>query len=221
MRAPGLLFGTLGITQFLVKGCLSTIGGSFMGPLWAFEDRPHPPFAYCIQPAPPNVSKLELGLSVVPSFLVFLWPVLAFHDDPLRMFFLALWPFVSSLMIWFVMAFTSHVQEECQPKPATTGSSAHLANSCWWAWQAETSLDYSVASPFWTVATAGLNAQSLHHVIPNVCSCHYPRIYARYAEICAKHGVRLNQRPDLLSAIDGLFTFAEQLNPDISRMERD
>lgn len=209
---PRPTFGQYGFTQFMIKGCLSTIGGCFMGPLWAYEDRPHPPFSYCIQPAPPRLSKFELGLSVVPSVFVLVWPIISFAADPLRALFLSAWPFVGSSVIWFVMAFTSHVQEECQLTPAP-GRQERLADTCWWAQQAEASLDYSVGSAFWTHATAGLNAQSLHHLVPNVCHCHFPRIYERYAKICARHGVRLNQRPNLMSAVDGLFSFAQQLNP--------
>lgn len=208
---PRPLFGTYGYTQFLIKGFLCTIGSCILGPVWALLDRPHPPYGYCIQPAPPSVSKLELGLSILPSVLVLIWPLVAFFADPMRALFLSAWPFLGSSVIWFVLAFTSHVQEECQP-PAEGKSK--LAETCWWARQAETSLDYSVGDAFWGHAVSGLNAQSLHHLVPNVCHCHFPRIYSRYAEICSKHGVRLNQRQNLLTAIDGLLSFAKRVNPE-------
>lgn len=205
---PRPLLGTYGFPQFVLKLSLATIGSCFLGPRMALEDTPHPPFSYCIQPAPPG-KKPELALSMVPSAFVILWPLFAFWSNPLQAAFLSIWPFLGASAVWSVMVFSSHVQEECQP--AGTGD---LAQSCWWARQAETSLDYSVASPFWTVVTAGLNSQSLHHLAPNICHCHFPRIYPRFAEICAQHGVRLNQRRDILSALEGLLSFAERLNAE-------
>jgi len=33
-----------------------------------------------------------------------------------------------------------------------------------------------------------------------VCHCHFHDLYPDYAAICAKHGVRLNTRPNILAA---------------------
>ena len=33
-----------------------------------------------------------------------------------------------------------------------------------------------------------------------MCGCHFHRLYPEYAEICARHGVRLNTRKDVSAA---------------------
>jgi hypothetical protein len=61
-------------------------------------------------------------------------------------------------------------------------------------------VDYSVGSELVPKLTATLNLQSMHHVMPSVCGCHFHSMYPEYAEICARHGVRLNVRKDLSEA---------------------
>ena len=103
-----------------------------------------------------------------------------------------LWPWVGMSLIWTTMTQVSHIQEACQPAPLTTAAAggddraapdmaAAVVSSrddkCWAARQVAASLDYSVGSPLVTACAAGLNSQSLHHVLPCVCSCHHPAIY--------------------------------------------
>ena len=39
-----------------------------------------------------------------------------------------------------------------------------------------------------------------HHVMPSVCGCHFHGLYPEYAQICERHGVRLNTRSDVSAA---------------------
>ena len=95
--------------------------------------------------------------------------------------------------IWTVMTQVSHVQEDCQRPP--TGDVDD-----YFRWQIESALDYSVGSEVVPKLTASLSLQSMHHVMPSVCGCHFHRLYPEYAEICARHGVRLNTRKDVSAA---------------------
>ena len=96
--------------------------------------------------------------------------------------------------IWTVMTQVSHVQEDCQRPP--TGEEA----DDYFRWQIESALDYSVGSELVPKLTASLSLQSMHHVMPSVCGCHFAGMYDEYAAICAKHGVRLNTAKDLSAA---------------------
>ena len=93
---------------------------------------------------------------------------------------LTLGPYAVTSVIFFVVTQVSHVQEACQ-QPRTTANPDFLAR------QALTSLDYSAESRVWGFLTGGLNTQSLHHVMPGVCSCHYAELYPKFFEICVKH----------------------------------
>lgn len=67
-------------------------------------------------------------------------------------------------------------------------------------WQIESAVDYSVGSELVPKLTASLSLQSMHHVLPSVCGCHYHGLYPEYKAICEKHGVRLNTRADVSAA---------------------
>lgn len=219
--APRFL-GTEGFGQFLAKGALSTLGTSLLQPARALFALRTPNFGENITPVPtPDVSRAMLALSMAPAALCLLWPLAATalgRVSPAVGLLQLVWPWVGASIIWTTMTQVSHIQAECQPAgPAIglphDGLHAGTVAPCWWARQAETSLDYSAGSPIVTALSAGLNTQSLHHALPMICSCHFPRIYGRYAELCAKHGVRLRSVPDFISAVRGLGAFVREMNP--------
>ncbi|KAG8465396.1 hypothetical protein KFE25_002703 [Diacronema lutheri] len=207
--------GTTGFSQFLVKGALSTLGTSLLQPMRALCGLRTPNFGGNITPVPaPDVSRTMLAASMAPAAFTLLWPFAALAlgrvSAPVALFQLA-WPWIGASIIWTTMTQVSHIQAECQPdQPAVAPRGSDAA--CWWVRQAETSLDYSAGSPLVTALSAGLNSQSLHHALPMICSCHFPRIYSRFAQICATHGVRLRSVPDLPTAVGGLGAFVRRLN---------
>ena len=91
------------------------------------------------------------------------------------------------------MTQVSHVQEDCQRPP--TGDPDD-----YFRWQIESAVDYSIGSELVPKLTATLNLQSMHHVMPSVCGCHFARLYPEYKQLCEAHGVRLNERRDLSEA---------------------
>jgi len=104
-----------------------------------------------------------------------------------------LYPWATCGAIWTVMTQVSHVQSDCQLPP--TGDADD-----YFRWQVESAVDYSIGSELVPKLTATLNLQSMHHVMPSVCGCHFHELYPEYAEICRRHGVRLNTRDDLSEA---------------------
>merc|ERR1712150_209167 len=205
---PAAFLGTKGVDQFLLKSTLSTLNTCILAPGRILLDRQT---STRIDSVPAGVNKPDLALSLLPSLLVILWPVLAFHSDPLRMVFLMLWPWLVSGTIWTIVTQVSHFQSECQFPPQ---DELNEGEACWWKRQAETTLEYSQDSVLWTYLTAGLNMQGLHHVTAGqVCFCHFPRIYPKYAAICAKHGVEIRSKENLWSAMVSLFMFVDRINP--------
>ena len=85
------------------------------------------------------------------------------------------------------------MQEDCQRPP--TGD-----QDDYFRWQIESAVDYSIGSKLVPKLTATLNLQSMHHVMPSVCGCHFAGLYPEYARICEQHGVRLNTRKNLSEA---------------------
>lgn len=224
-RAPGggpRFLGARGFAQFALKGALSTLGTSLLQPARALCALRTPGFGANITPVPtPDVSRAVLALSMAPAAALLLWPPAALalgRVGPAVALLQLVWPWVGASLIWTTMTQVSHIQAECQPDGPAFGPSGRGA-PCWWARQAETSLDYSAGSPVVTALSAGLNTQSLHHTLPMICSCHYPRIYGRYAALCAEHSVRLRSVPTFFSAVRGLGAFVRAVNAEEAQPE--
>ena len=192
---------------FIWKGCLTTLGTCILQPLRTLSEMTTPNFDANITPIPAAVSKRTLLLSMLPSFFVLLYPVLACVTgviSPLQAVFAEIWPWIGMSIIWTSMTQTSHVQE------ATQWIDTH--DSCWTTQQIRTALDYSVGNPVMTWATAGLNNQGLHHSMPTICSAHFADMYDEYELICRKHGVVPRQTLDLTAACRGCLDFVFSLN---------
>jgi len=180
--------------NFLTKGCFTTLGMSVLWPIRALMDQPTARYDNLITPIPAAVSKGELLASMAPVLLVFVWPLVLFaagEVDFLTGFFIWWYPWIVTSAIWTVLTQVSHVQEDCQRPPS---------DSDFFRWQIESAVDYDVHNPLVPMLTASLNLQSMHHVFPSVCGCHFHALYPEYAAICRKHGVRLNSRPNLWAA---------------------
>jgi len=190
--------------NFIFKGYFSTLGMAVLWPLRNLQQRSTGRwYENLVTPKPAAVSERALTLSMVPGAVVLVWPwllVLAnlasggeYGVNLVHGTMLWLYPWMVTGAIWTVMTQVSHVQEDCQRPP--TGDTDD-----YFRWQVESAVDYSVSSALVPKLTATLNLQSMHHVMPSVCGCHFHDLYDEYAAICAKHGVRLNTRTDLSHA---------------------
>ena len=63
---------------FVWKAFLTTLGTSILQPLRTLREQPTPNYDVNVTPVPQAVSKRQLLLSVLPSFFVLLYPLLAF-----------------------------------------------------------------------------------------------------------------------------------------------
>lgn len=183
--------------NFIFKGYFSTIGMSVLWPLRALQGKSTGRwYENLVTPKPDAVSDEEFRLSLIPIAFALIWPwirVALGEINPIEGFFEWFYPWAVTGAIWTVMTQVSHVQEDCQRPP--TGSPDD-----YFRWQIESALDYSVHSDLVPKLTATLNLQSMHHVMPSVCGCHFHKLYPEYKAICERHGVRLNTRKDVSAA---------------------
>ena len=197
---------------FVWKGFLTTLGTSILQPLRTLREKPTPNYDVNVTPVPAAVSKRTLWLSVLPSLLVLLYPLLVWLPQaPLLGLWLLVWPWVGMSLIFTTMTQVSHVQQSCQPTQAQSG--------CWTARQIHASLDYSLgaATPMpeqqlVTALAAGLNAQSLHHAMPTLSCAHFPRMYAEYRQICERHGVTIRHSENVGTAVREMLEYVFENN---------
>jgi len=204
---------------FVWKGFLTTLGTSILQPLRTLREAPTPNFDVNVTPVPAAVSKRTLWLSVLPSLLVLLFPLLVWVPRaPLLGLWLLAWPWVGMSLIFTTMTQVSHVQAACQP--------SRQRSDCWTSRQIHASLDYSLGpetSPaeqrLVTALAAGLNAQSLHHAMPTLSCAHFPRVYAEYAAICERHGVEIRRSANVASAVREMLNYVFENNKPSTRVQ--
>jgi len=210
---------------FVWKAFLTTLGTCILQPLRTLREAPTPNYDVNVTPIPSAVSKRALALSLLPSFFVLLYPLIAFVPHaPLLGLWLWAWPWVGMSMIFTTMTQVSHVQKQTMPS-ADDGRDGR----CWTARQVTTSLDYSIGagvtgagrleSSVVTALCAGLNAQSLHHAMPAVGCAHFPRIYDEYAAICARHGVPIRSSRHFGTAVGEMLAYMFENNAPARRAE--
>ena len=199
--------GSASGANFIFKGYFSTMGMALLWPLRNLQGKSTGRwYENLVTPKPEAVGDREFALSLAPVAFVIVWPWLLVlgsalgltpfgHDvNALHGFFLWYYPWAVTGAIWTVMTQVSHVQEDCQRPPSGDDPDDYFR------WQIESALDYSVGSELVPKLTASLSLQSMHHVMPSVCGCHFHGLYPEYAEICERHGVRLNTRKDVSAA---------------------
>jgi len=191
--------------SFVFKTFFTTVGMSLLWPLRELLQRPTPRYSENVTPMPGALPLWARWLSLIPTLLVvlipFVWhlPLLG----PLPFLFFWMYPWNVTSLLWTMLTQVSHIQEDCQQPPAD----GQLLR-----WQVESAVDYSVDSEFVTIITAGLNMQSIHHVIPTVALCHFHKIYPEYAEICRRHGVRLNRRDNIWDAWNSCVNYVYRIS---------
>ena len=197
---------------FVWKGFLTTLGTSILQPLRSLTEKPTPNYDVNVTPVPAAVSKRALWLSVLPSLLVLLYPLVVWVPQaPLLGLWLLAWPWVGMSLIFTTMTQVSHVQKLTQPSQADS--------PCWTSRQIHASLDYSLGEgtsmaekQLVTALAAGLNAQSLHHAMPTLSCAHFPRVYAEYASICERHGVAIRQSENVGTAVREMLEYVFENN---------
>ena len=57
----------------------------------------------------------------------------------------------------------------------------------------------------------GLNYQVVHHLFPQICHIHYPKIAPILAEVCEEFGVKYNVYTTFTEALVSNFRFLKQM----------
>lgn len=143
-----------------------------------------------------------VGPAAVVAFVAF--PFFACSSTPRAALF-ALIPLAISSLIFLAVTQSSHVQPEVHD-PAINAEPDFFKR------QARGAVDYQTTSVLWGVLTGGLNAQSLHHVLPHVNSCHYPALYPKFERVCNAHGIVLHKRSSLWGAMKTSMRYVWNLN---------
>jgi linoleoyl-CoA desaturase len=73
--------------------------------------------------------------------------------------------------------------------------------SDWAVHQVETTVNFAPGSRLLTWFLGGLNYQVEHHLFPRICHLHYPGLAPIVAATCAEYGVRYQQHPTFLRAL--------------------
>lgn len=125
----------------------------------------------------------------------------------LPMFFLPWWlvlvcygaaSFVQGVTLSVVFQLAHCVEEADFPMPRPE---TQKIENCWAAHQVETTVDFAPRNPVLTWLVGGLNCQVEHHLFPQICHIHYPRLSRIVEETCRDFGVTYLKNNTLLSGI--------------------
>ncbi|MEQ8325098.1 MAG: acyl-CoA desaturase [Vicingaceae bacterium] len=75
----------------------------------------------------------------------------------------------------------------------------------WWAHQLYTTSNFAVKNKFITWVTGGLNHQVEHHLFPNICHIHYPKIASIVRETAAEFNLPYYAQESFVGAVGSHF----------------
>ncbi|MBR8833668.1 MAG: acyl-CoA desaturase [Stigonema ocellatum SAG 48.90 = DSM 106950] len=91
------------------------------------------------------------------------------------------------ICIIFMLAHVMDTAEFIQPNPES-----NVIDDEWAIFQVRTTVDFAPNNAFLNWYVGGLNYQVVHHLFPQVCHIHYPKIAPILAEVCEEFGVKYN-----------------------------
>jgi linoleoyl-CoA desaturase len=149
-------------------------------------------------PRPTGLRLLEVFTS---KLFVVAWALavpLLFHPVWLVLtFYVAIW-FTVGVILGIVFQVAHCLDESSFPVP---DPDSQRLDSAWAAHQVETTTDFAHGNRALTWYLGGLNYQIEHHLFPQVCHVHYPRLAATVRAVCAEFGVRYSLQPGFFSAV--------------------
>ncbi len=77
----------------------------------------------------------------------------------------------------------------------------NIVDDEWAIAQVKTTVDFAPENQFLNWYLGGLNYQVVHHLFPQTCHIHYPKIAPILAEVCEEYGVQYNVYPTFTKAI--------------------
>lgn len=126
--------------------------------------------------------------------------------------------FVVSLLFTAVLA-VSHLSDYVQHPVADEKGNLDMS---WPSLQMCTSVDYNIESRFLNWTLGGFNAHALHHLLPNICHIHYPKLIPIFRKTCHEFGItymEINYKEALKSHFRFLKNMGQQLHPKTKNYE--
>lgn len=102
----------------------------------------------------------------------------------------------AGLILGVVFQLAHVVDGPAHPVPAN----GVVANA-WAAHQLATSCDFAPGNRLLSWYVGGLNFQVEHHLLPKVCSAHYPALFPIVRDAAARHGLPHHCHPSLVAAV--------------------
>jgi linoleoyl-CoA desaturase len=84
----------------------------------------------------------------------------------------------------------------------------------WAAHQMRTTVNFATQSKLVTWFTGGLNMQVEHHLFPNICHIHYPKIKHIVKEAAQKFNLPYHEAPTFLRALYAHYKLLKHYGPD-------
>jgi linoleoyl-CoA desaturase len=156
--------------------------------------------------------RAEIAWLVGSKLFVYFWQIVL----PLLVLDVAWWQFLIGFLAMHVTAGIilgvifqlAHVVEGPEfPLPDEHGRMEHA----WILHEMHTTANFAAGNKPLSWYIGGLNYQIEHHLFPQVCSIHYPRIAPLVREAAARHGVPYHDNPTLRAAIRSHYTMLRQL----------
>lgn len=131
------------------------------------------------------------GYMILPYFLV---PGMSFLEWLLGFFILH---YIAGIVLAMIFQ-SAHVVEKTEfPVPADNGS---LENH-WAEHQMRTTMNFAMGDPVFSWLVGGLNYQVEHHLFPNICHIHYPRISPIVERTAREFNVPYNKQRTFVGAL--------------------
>lgn len=113
----------------------------------------------------------------------------------------------------------AHVVEEADFPQLDPGS--NMLDEEWAIMQVNTTADFAPKNAFLNWYIGGLNYQTVHHLFPDICHIHYPKIAPIVAETCEEFGIQYNVFDTVSSALASNFRLLKTLSQPDPVMESD
>jgi fatty acid desaturase len=121
-------------------------------------------------------------------------------------------PFLGQSLIFTLITHPTHLHHSTDSALVTSllSSTSHSTSGA--RRQVLSAVDYAPDSPFWGLVSGGLNAQSLHHLVPTVHSRHYISLYPIYRECKRRWGVEGVEKMTLWEVAGDAHEYVKQIN---------
>lgn len=128
---------------------------------------------------------------------------------------LALIWFTSEAITGWLLAFMFQVAHVSEDLAFFAKDESNRVNRSWAVTQVQTTADFSHDSFFWTHFSGGLNYQTVHHLFPGICHCHYPQLAPIILETCKEFGIKYNVYGTFWEALRGHFKHLQKVGHGI------